>query len=556
MDCEYMTRINRYGQKHKLTVDYDTIGEEGPSHDPEFTVVVKINGTEYGRGTGKSKKEAKAVAAKQTWEMLEKQQKSPSNMAAAELMATQTTSSPTLDKDYVSLLNIYSQKKREIVDYTNKSWTGDPHAPTYSISCTISGHLYGRGTGPSLASARQAAAKEAYEKVNKESSLAVYDSFNNRNKGEYYKVLFYPLFFYRNSTCLEDSSAKLIEKMKEDLAVCEKPSPFQRKAHSSNLKHKRQLAANFANVRNKEEEEKDSNESLPDVDTNTGEENGSPHTVNKIFLDLFEKIEPIGKGGFGNIFKATSKSDKKTYAIKRVKLTEKVEREAEGLARLTHENIVRYHSSWRGYDHMKDPESSQNSEKKFHCLFIQMEFCEKGTLDEWIAKNRENRMYHAMAQTKFLQIMEGVKYIHSEELIHRDLKPQNIFISHDDKIKIGDFGLVTSVAFETLTEDKGTKPYMAPEQFGAKYGKEVDIYALGLIWFEILWACTSHEKSKVWSSVRDGELPKDFTNQFPSEAPIIKKMLSTHPSARITVSHLLDLVKSVDKEKALRNYSY
>ncbi|NXQ17220.1 E2AK2 kinase, partial [Peucedramus taeniatus] len=554
MDREYMTKINHYRQMHKLAVDYETIDMTGPSHDPEFTVVVKINGEEYGRGTGKSKKEAKAVAAKETWEMIEKQHKSPSNMAAAELMTTQTTSPPALDKDYVSLLNIFSQRTGHNIEYPNLTRTGDAHAPTFSISCIISGHLYGRGTGPSLAAAKQAAAKEAYEKVNKESSLTVY-SFNNKNKGEYYKVL--PLFFSKNSICFADSSAKLVGKTK-DMAICKKPSPFQRNAQSSVLKPIRKLAANFANVRNKEEEKNmsDSNESLPDVDTNTGEENGSPHTVNKTFLELFEKIEPIGAGGFGNVFKATSKCDKTTYAIKRVEFTEKVEREAQGLASLTHENIVRYHCSWKGRDHIKYPDSSHNSDQNILCLFIQMEFCEQGTLGKWIAKTSRDRKYHEMAQTKFLQIVKGVEYIHSEELIHRDLKPQNIFISHDNKIKIGDFGLLTSVAFETLTENRGTKSYMAPEQTGAKYGKEVDIYALGLIWFEILSAFTCHEKSKVWPSVRKGELPEYFNSQFPTESSIIKKMLSTDPSGRITISHLLDLVKSVDKEKALRNYSY
>ncbi|NXC64672.1 E2AK2 kinase, partial [Aleadryas rufinucha] len=508
-----------------------------------FTVVVKINGEEYGTGTGKSKKEAKAAAAKKTWEMIEKQHKNPSNMAAAELTTTQPTLSHALDKDYVSLLNIFSQRTLQIVDYPNKTRTGDAHAPTYSVSCTISGVLYGRGTGPSLAAAKQAAAKEAYEKVNKESSLTVY-SFNNRNKGEYDKV--FPLFFNKNSICFDDSAAELVEKTK-DMAIYEKPSPSQVE----------KLAANFANERNKEEEKKksDSNESLPDVDTNTGEENGSPHTVNKTFLENFKKIEPIGEGGFGNVFKATSKCDKTTYAIKRVEFTEKVEREAEGLARLTHENIVRYHSSWKGYDRMKYPDPSRNSDEKKCCLFIQLEFCEQGTLEKWIAKNREHRKYYAMAQNKFLQIVKGVEYIHSEKLIHRDLKPQNIFISHDDKIKIGDFGLVTSVAFETLTEDKGTKSYMAPEQFGARYGKEVDIYALGLIWFEILSAISHHEKSKVWPSVRIGELPEQFTNKFLVEAPIIQKMLSTDPSGRISISHLLDLLKSVDKGKPCKNYS-
>ncbi|NXM40280.1 E2AK2 kinase, partial [Gymnorhina tibicen] len=494
MDCEYTMRLNRYSQKHKVTVVYDIINETGLSHDPEFTIVVKINDEEYGTGTGKSKKEAKAVAAKKTWEMIEEQRKSSSNMAAAELTTTQTTLSPALDKDYVSLLNIFSQKTLQAVDYPNKTRTGDAHAPTYSVSCTVSGVLCGRGTGPSLAVAKQAAAKEAYEKVIEESSLTVY-SFNNRNKGEYYKVfLFYPLFFNKSSICFEDSAAKLVEKTKH-VAICEKPSPSQRNAQSSVPKFKGKLAPNFGYGRNKEEGKKKADESLPDVDTNSGEENGSPHTVNKTFLENFKNIEPIGEGGYGNVFKATSKCDKKTYAIKRVEFAKKVEREAEGLARLTHENIVRYHSSWQGYDYIKCQNPSQYSYKK--CLFIQMEFCEQGTLENWIEKNREDQKYYAMAQNKFLQILKGVEYIHSENLIHRDLKPQNIFISHDDKIKIGDFGLLTSVAFETLTENKGTTSYMAPEQFGARYGKEVDIYALGLIWFEILSAFTRHEKTKV-----------------------------------------------------------
>ncbi|XP_062346234.1 interferon-induced, double-stranded RNA-activated protein kinase [Cinclus cinclus] len=536
MDCEYVARINRYCQMQKFTVVYDPIDMKGPSHDPKFTVVVKINGKEYGTGTGKSKREAKAVAAKETWKMIEKQQESLSNMGAAELRTTQITSSPPLDKDYVSLLNIFSQKVCQMVDYTNRTRTGDDHAPIHSVSCTINGHLYGRGTGPSLAAARQAAAKEAYEKVETE-----------RSNGSFTSVS-------QNSICFDDSAAKLEEKMK-DMAICEKPLPFQRNTRSSVLMPKRKLAANFASVRRNEEEKgmSDSNECLPDVDTNAEEENRSPHTVNKIFLDLFEEIEPIDKGGFGTVFKATSKSDKKTYAIKRVEFTEKVEREAKGLASLTHENIVRYHCSWKGYDYIKDPESSQNSDKIL-CLFIQMEFCEQGTLEKWIAKNREDRQYRAMAQKKFLQIVNGVEYIHSKDLIHRDLKPQNIFISHDDKIKIGDFGLVTSVTFETLTENKGTRSYMAPEQFGDRYGKEVDIYALGLIWFEILSAFTGHEKSKVWPSVREGKLPESFTKQFPTEASTIKKMLST--SRRITVSHLLDIVKCVDEQKALKNYSY
>ncbi|XP_049687382.1 interferon-induced, double-stranded RNA-activated protein kinase isoform X4 [Accipiter gentilis] len=522
MERECMEKINTYCQKQKLTLVYANVRMTGPSHDPEFTVVVKINDVEYGTGTGKNKKEAKAVAAKKTWEMIEKQPESPSNMQASELMTTQTTLLPVPANDYVSQLNVYSQRTLQIVDYPNTKCTGEAHAPMFSCSCTVSGYVYGSGTGTSIAAAKQAAAKQALEKLYKQGTLTMGREESNGNSTftEHSNSPRVPTQSDLDSVSFEDSAAKLVEKMK-DMAVCEKPSPSQRDAQSSTLKSKRKLAANFDNARNKEEEKKmsDLDESLPDLDTNTSEENESPYTVNKRFLESFKNIEPIGEGGFGNVFKATGKLDERTYAVKRVQFTE------------------------------------QKSNKEITCLFIQMELCEQGPLENWIEKNRLDRKYHEMAQNKFLQILKGVKYIHSKELIHRDLKPQNIFISHEDKIKIGDFGLVTSVAYGTLTENRGTKSYMAPEQFGDRYGKEVDIYALGLIWFEILSAFSGHEKIKVWHDVREGQLPESFTKQFPVKVPIIKKMLSRDPSGRYSASEILEFFKSVDKDNSFKTHT-
>ncbi|XP_061327038.1 interferon-induced, double-stranded RNA-activated protein kinase isoform X4 [Pezoporus flaviventris] len=488
MERECMEKINHYCQKQKFTLVYADVSMTGPSHDPVFTIAVKINGKKYGTGTGKNKKEAKAIAAKKTWEMIEKRPESPSNTQAAELPTIQMTLLPVQSGDYVSQLNTYSQRTLQRVDYPNTR-TGDAHAPVFSCRCTISGYVYGNGTGPCLAAAKQAAAKQAFEKLVEEGAITMGNETSNSNStfsnnSDSHQVSTQSdsdcLLFSSNSICFKDSAANLADKMK-NMAVCEKPSPSQRNTPSSALKPQRKLAANFDNARDKEEVKKMSDESLPGLDTNTSEGNESPYTMDKRFLESFKNIEPIGEGGFGNVFKATAKLDERTYAVKRVQFTK------------------------------------QKSDKKILCLFIQTELCEQGPLENWIEKNRRDRKYHEMAQTTFLQILEGVEYIHSKGLIHRDLKPQNIFISDEDKIKIGDFGLVTSVTCENLTGNTGTKSYMAPEQFGDRYGKEVDIYALGLIWFEILSAFSGHEKEKVWSEVRDGELPESFSNRFPSE---------------------------------------
>lgn len=186
--------------------------------------MVKINGVQYGAGTGKNKKEAKAVAAKKTWEMIEKQPESPSNMQDAELMKSPETLLPGPASDYVSRLNVYAQKTSQIVDYPNKTRTGDAHAPTFSCSCTISGFVYGIGTGPSLTAAKQAAAKEALEKLDKE--MRSEKSNGNSTFSERSNSSQVPTQSDSDSICFEDSSAKLVEKRK-DMAVCEKPSPSQ-----------------------------------------------------------------------------------------------------------------------------------------------------------------------------------------------------------------------------------------------------------------------------------------------------------------------------------------
>ncbi|XP_025936977.1 interferon-induced, double-stranded RNA-activated protein kinase isoform X7 [Apteryx rowi] len=508
MERDCMAKINNYCQKNNFTLLYSDVQMTGPSHDPVFTVVVKIDDEEYGTGTGKTKKEARAAAAKISWEMIGKKQSRSSNVQNQELMTSPVTllRMPTAEVlpafNYVNWLNIFSQQKMQVVGYNTKAYAGDDHIPKFLVTCTVSGHVYGKGTGISEAAAQQAAAKQAYEKLNEQGDLI-------------------------------------------------------RNAQSSALKPKRKLAPKFDKARNEEESMSDSDESLSDLDTSESEEGKNACSVDKRFLTDFKNIVPIGEGGFGNVFKATARIDGKTYAVKRVHLTKNVMREVRELAGLDHENIVRYYCSWKGKYYVTYPDSRQRPPSKHKCLFIQMELCEQGTLENWIENNREKRNYQEMAQHKFLQIVKGVAYIHSKGLIHRDLKPQNIFISSEDKIKIGDFGLVTSEAYNPLTENRGTKSYMAPEQFGDRYGKEVDIYALGLIWFEILSALAScHEKHKVWKDVKEGNFRESFTQKFATEAPMIKKMLSRDHQRRPSASQILQFLKSVDKDNTHKAHTH
>ncbi|KAL1122850.1 hypothetical protein AAG570_003176 [Ranatra chinensis] len=103
-----------------------------------------------------------------------------------------------------------------------------------------------------------------------------------------------------------------------------------------------------------------------------------------------------------------------------------------------------------------------------------MEFCEEGSLADRLLKNAIEDA--DMAKSIFKQILNGIDYIHKQNMIHRDIKPQNIFFSTQDKIKIGDFGLVTDIGTDISCKGEelkkrsacGTRLYLSPEQVGSE----------------------------------------------------------------------------------------
>ncbi|XP_018595767.1 protein kinase containing Z-DNA binding domains isoform X2 [Scleropages formosus] len=313
-------------------------------------------------------------------------------------------------------------------------------------------------------------------------------------------------------------------------------------------------------------------------------------------LEEFDIEEDFDEGGYGWIFKARHKVDRKCYAVKIVKYDgEKEKREVEALAALQHSSIVRYYTSWIGppykcnntntpskgsllqncstessggvvfeqggcsfpsaasctaesreeeeLESWSQTSSSDMSTKQMiatakRCLYIQMEFCEGGSLDQWLLDKGKERS-KGEATEIFQQIVKGVEYIHSSGHIHRDLKPQNILFAADGRIKIGDFGLVTTIGDKNIspverTKEKGTKSYMSPEQENqSTYDEKTDIFPLGLIFFELLWTMgTMAEKNKIWKELRSRSFPVEFREKYAFEHKLIYDMLSLEPEDR------------------------
>ncbi|XP_054720809.1 eIF-2-alpha kinase GCN2-like [Uloborus diversus] len=202
-----------------------------------------------------------------------------------------------------------------------------------------------------------------------------------------------------------------------------------------------------------------------------------------------------------------------------------------------------------------DSDSSKSTSKVRQFMYIQMEFCEKSTLRTAIDNGLHNDV--SLVWRLFREIVEGLHHIHQQGVIHRDLKPVNIFLDSKDHVKIGDFGLATDVISKpflgdinfsdqdqqsrselgdgTQTGNVGTAFYVAPElatSFKVSYSQKVDIYSLGIIFFEMCYPppVTAMERNVIISNLRHRDIvfPAKASEMLTEEMLQIIKWLLQH----------------------------
>jgi len=196
---------------------------------------------------------------------------------------------------------------------------------------------------------------------------------------------------------------------------------------------------------------------------------------------IFEKIEKIGSGTYGTVYKGRHTKTNKIIAIKKIKIDLEYEgipstalREITILRDLRHENIVKL------LDIVCE-------EKKLYLLFEYLDYDLKRFIDSFY---QDKDLEIELIKNFMLQILKGVSYFHSKKIIHRDLKPQNLLINKEDKkLKIGDFGLARtfSIPNRPYTKEVLTLWYRAPELLLGtnEYSTTVDIWSIGCIFAEM-----------------------------------------------------------------------
>ncbi|CAL6042683.1 Kinase [Hexamita inflata] len=195
------------------------------------------------------------------------------------------------------------------------------------------------------------------------------------------------------------------------------------------------------------------------------------------------------------------------------------------------------------------PSSSISNVPMNKVLFIQMEYCKGQTLNNLIYSKQE---LHTDTKWKItIQLISGIAYIHKQNIVHRDIKPDNIFLTESNDIKYGDFGISLNFSTEQCKNIAGTKQYMAPEmvfsQLSQKEFQKCDIYALGLTLFELWVLKTTEHRTTYFYQLKNSIAQKDqacsIFEDFRSDQPdiynVIRKMCEPDPEERYSIAQLM-----------------
>ncbi|KAI6043381.1 kinase-like domain-containing protein [Pisolithus marmoratus] len=304
------------------------------------------------------------------------------------------------------------------------------------------------------------------------------------------------------------------------------------------------------------------------------------------FLELYEPLDIIGNGSFGIIRKVRRKTDGTIFARKELNFERMSERdrkqivaEVNILKDLDHEHIVRYHD--------------RHVDRDGGILYILMEYCGGGDLSSIIKQAQKHNRFvpEDTVWHYFMQILLALQHCHHPpsqskddrrpQILHRDLKPDNVFLDESNNVKLGDFGLSKALAQASFANTYvGTPYYMSPELMQEKaYDSKSDIWSLGCLIYELCALkppfheakthaelsifirqvlCFIHGARQYWLDLdRNGRIPPLPRGYSQALSSVIKAMLNLNPAMRPSATQLLQherlvlISKVVEAEKML-----
>jgi hypothetical protein len=236
-------------------------------------------------------------------------------------------------------------------------------------------------------------------------------------------------------------------------------------------------------------------------------------------LDGYTVKRGIGRGGFGEVFYALSDGGKEV-ALKLVRCN--LDIELRGMAQclnLKHPNLLAL------YDLKTDAQGDH---------WVVMEYVAGEPLSAVLNRHPQG-LAPELAQQWFLAMARAVSYLHDHGIVHRDLKPGNIFLENG-LIKVGDYGLskfISSSQRTAQTQSVGTVHYMAPEISTGNYNKQIDVYAAGVILYEMLTGRVPFEGESAGEILmKHLTSPPDLSKVPAAYVPVVARALAKDPAQR------------------------
>ncbi|XP_023780723.1 serine/threonine-protein kinase Nek1 isoform X19 [Cyanistes caeruleus] len=264
-------------------------------------------------------------------------------------------------------------------------------------------------------------------------------------------------------------------------------------------------------------------------------------------MDKYIKVRKIGEGSFGKAILVKAKENGQHYVIKEINISkmsnkerEESRREVAVLANMKHPNIVLYRESFE-----------ENG-----CLYIVMDYCEGGDLFKKINAQKGIPFSEDQILDWFVQICLALKHIHDRKILHRDIKSQNIFLTKDGTIQLGDFGIarVLNSTAELARTCIGTPYYLSPEICQNKpYNNKSDIWALGCVLYEMCTLKHAFEAGNMKNLVLkiiSGPFPPVSMHYSYDLRNLLSQLFKRNPRNRPSVNSILEknfIAKRVEK---------
>ncbi|XP_074884729.1 serine/threonine-protein kinase Nek1 isoform X9 [Buteo buteo] len=264
-------------------------------------------------------------------------------------------------------------------------------------------------------------------------------------------------------------------------------------------------------------------------------------------MDKYIKVRKIGEGSFGKAILVKAKENGQQYVIKEINISkmsnkerEESRREVAVLANMKHPNIVLYRESFE-----------ENG-----CLYIVMDYCEGGDLFKKINAQKGILFSEDQILDWFVQICLALKHIHDRKILHRDIKSQNIFLTKDGTIQLGDFGIarVLNSTAELARTCIGTPYYLSPEICQNKpYNNKSDIWALGCVLYEMCTLKHAFEAGNMKNLVLkiiSGPFPPVSVHYSYDLRNLLSQLFKRNPRNRPSVNSILEknfIAKRVEK---------